>query len=78
MTQTKYNFTVEDGIRTQQQYLAQWKKVLQPWAYARLAAHCDYMNRHLPSHADGFMVFRGQNLDMYLQNEIMRNNNIHK
>lgn len=71
MNNTKTNFSVQDGIRTQQEYLNRWKQILQTSAYQKLAGQCLHKNKLLPSTATGYDVFRGQDLDTYITNEIL-------
>lgn len=71
MNNTKQTFTVQDGIETQQAYLAKWKKILNTEAYTKLAARCQYENTKLGTESTGFNVFRGTDLDQYIQNHIM-------
>lgn len=71
MNKKTHTYTVHEGIQTQQNYLKQWKKILQTWAYRELAAYCQYKNSLLPSDADGYQVFKGQELDIYIHNNIM-------
>jgi len=62
------SFTVADAIKIQQQQLLQWKSVLKPEKYELLSKHADELNAGM---VDAYNVFRGVNIDMYIQNALM-------
>lgn len=62
------SFTVADAIKIQQQQLLQWKSVLKPEKYDKLVEHANTMNIGV---VDAYNVFRGVNIDMYIQNSLM-------
>lgn len=64
-------FTVQDGIDIQTANLAFWRAVLNDEAYNLLKMKCEAENAALPPDATGYDVFRGQDLDNYLQNTII-------
>lgn len=65
---TDRKFTVEEGIETQNEQLAQWKSVLKPKVYAALE---EYAKRNNHKAKDGFDVCRGSDLSSYIGNYML-------
>jgi len=61
-------FTVEDAIKIQKEQLLKWKSVLKPEKFDLLQQHADTKNVGVTNTAS---VFRGVNIDMYIQNTLM-------
>jgi hypothetical protein len=69
-------FTFEEGIKIQSEQLAKWKKVLAIEAHSRLERYCE--KRNAEGGLTGLSVFRGTDLDMFVQNNLMLENNYYK
>jgi len=69
-------FTVADAIKIQQQQLLQWKSVLKPEKYDLLQQHATEMNKEIIDTvgelSKGYNVFRGQEIDMFIYNTLMK------
>jgi hypothetical protein len=72
------NFPLEKGLAIQQEQLLKWQKVLKPEAFERLLKYCNKVNSELPTDSKGFNVFRGTDLDMFVQNNLMLENGFYK
>lgn len=75
--------TIEKGIEIQQKQLLQWKEVLKEDKFERLNNYCNKCNEVLVKqygmHAyRGFSVFRGNDLDSFIHNNLILNNNFFK
>ncbi len=73
-------FDLERGFEVQREQLSRYEKVLKPEIFLRLKQFCDKKNDELkesynPSHTgNGYLVFRGSDIDMFVQNNLMLNN----
>ena len=75
----KPQFTIEQGIETQQRQLKQWKKVLKPEIYAELARLInEKTEREKNTYTDGYNVLRGGDIDLAIQNWFILNNDYNK
>jgi hypothetical protein len=75
----KPEFTIEQGIETQQRQLKQWEKVLKPEIYAELVRLInEKTEREKNTYTDGYNVFRGVNIDSAIQNWFILNNDWNK
>ena len=75
----KPEFTIEQGIETQQRQLKQWKKVLKPEIYAELVRLInEKTEREKNTYTDGYSVFRGADIDSAIQNWFILNNDWNK
>ena len=57
-------FTVKQGIKIQQQHLAEWKCILQPEAYDALV---EYATKDNSKAVDGHGICRGTDLGTFIQ-----------
>jgi hypothetical protein len=69
-------FTIEAGIRVQSEQLAKYKKILKPEAYDRLERWALLSNSR-DGIRDGYDIQRGTDLDMFVQNNLMLENNLY-
>lgn len=75
----KPQFTIEQGIETQQRQLKQWEKVLKPAIYAELVRLInEKTEREKNTYTDGYNVFRGADIDCAIQNWFILNNDYKK
>jgi len=65
----KKEFTLADAIRIQNDQLLRWKSVLKPEIYLLLLEHVCMKNIGT---MEADKVFRGQDIDMYVHNNLMK------
>lgn len=63
---TRPAFSLGAGLRLQYEELARWRRILTPEAYNALADHCAEANITLPTGANGYDVFRGNQLASFV------------
>ena len=69
---TGRDFSLEQGLAVQTFDIQKWAKVLTPAAQQRLQAQAIYQNKLLPSDACGYDIWRGQDIDEYIQNTLCK------
>ncbi|NJO63169.1 MAG: hypothetical protein HC836_34610 [Richelia sp. RM2_1_2] len=69
----KSELSVERGIEIQTEQLALWAKVLKPECFERLQTWAVSTNENAET---GFQIVRGSSLDMFVFNDLMRENNL--
>lgn len=72
MQTTRKEFTQKDGLRTQTQQLQQWGKILKDKVYAALIREANKQNNLLKPNDDGYKVWRGTDMEMYIHNTLMK------
>jgi hypothetical protein len=63
-------FTKEEGIAVQTIHVTRWKTLLNPKLHKYLDEKVERMNQYLSPAADGYDVFRGNEIDAYVVNEL--------
>ena len=80
---TVYDLDISEIINIQKEQLDGWKKVLKPKMFSRLSNYCYVQNSKLiKEHGidsnKGNLVFRGNDLDMFVKNNLILENNLYK
>lgn len=80
---TVYDLDISEMINIQKRQLDEWKKVLKPKMFSRLSNYCYVQNSKLIKEYGidsnkGNLVFRGNDLDMFIKNNLILENNFYK
>lgn len=70
MSISYYTMTVKQGLEIQARHMRQWKSLLSKSAYLALAQRVEEENKK--PYKTGYDVFRGQDLDEVIHNDIMK------
>lgn len=65
-------FTLADGLKIQQQQLNQWKSIMKASIYDKLLLYVIIMNRNCANDETGYNVFRGEDIDGFVHNNLMK------
>ena len=78
-----YDLDTSEMINIQKEQLAGWKKILKPKMFSRLSNYCYIQNSKLIKEfgidsKKGNLVFRGNDIDNFIKNNLISENNHYK